>query len=118
MAKGREHYLYMFNIEEMQAHDARILKEQRERIKKMILGKLGKTKYKTPSKMFVVYDGRAIDGYTSDALVLLATHQKREAIQWANEYSGVVFSYDVKPEDNSLINEKQIYIFTEKESEV
>lgn len=60
---------------------------------------------------YAVYEARAITISPADALVLLVTQNKKEAIKHANEYNGAVFSYDIL-EDNELTNETLVHYCT------
>ena len=55
---------------------------------------------KIVGKTYVVYDARAITMSPADALVLLATQNKQEAIAHANTYNGAVYSYDLTVRPN------------------
>jgi hypothetical protein len=57
---------------------------------------------------YVVYDARAITLSPADALVLLSTQDKQEAIKHANAYNGAVYSYDIC-EDDELANETLVH---------
>ena len=60
---------------------------------------------------YAVYDVRAITMSPADALVFLSTQNKQEAIKYANEYNGAVYSYDIL-EDNELTNETLVHYCT------
>ena len=57
-------------------------------------------------KTYVVYDGRAMTRSPDDAAILLTTDDQHQAIHHANEFSGVVYSYEVDPE-GALITQKR-----------
>lgn len=61
------------------------------------------------SKLFVIYDGRAIDGNTEDASVYCCADSLKEAKRDVREMfpDGVIFSYDTAPDGKTLINERQ-----------
>ncbi len=63
---------------------------------------------KIVGKTYVVYDARAITMSPLDALVLLSTQHKQEAIAYANAYHGAVYSYDIR-EDAELENETLVH---------
>jgi hypothetical protein len=60
------------------------------------------------NKTYVVYDSQAMTMSPDEAAILLATDDQHQAIQHANEFSGVVYSYDVDPE-GELINETLVH---------
>ena len=60
------------------------------------------------SKTYVVYASQAMTMSTDDVAILLATDDQHQAIQHANEFSGVVYSYQVDPE-GALINETLVH---------
>ena len=60
------------------------------------------------NKTYVVYDGRAMTMSTDDTAILLTTDDQHQAIHHANEFSGVVYSYEVDPE-GELINETLVH---------
>ena len=63
---------------------------------------------KIVGKTYVVYDATAITMSPADALVLLATENKQDAIAHANQYNGAVYSYDIR-EDDELANEPLVH---------
>jgi len=60
------------------------------------------------SKTYVVYDSQAMTMSTDDAAILLTTDDQHQAIHHANEFSGVVYSYDVDSQ-GELINETLVH---------
>jgi hypothetical protein len=61
---------------------------------------------------YVAYDGRAMTMSTDDAAILLTTDDQHPAIHHANEFSGVVYSYEVDS-DGELINETFVHFDVE-----
>ena len=59
-------------------------------------------------KTYVVYDSQAMTLSPDDVAILLATDDQHQAIHHANEFSGVVYSYEVDPE-GALINETLVH---------
>ena len=64
-------------------------------------------------KTSVAYDGRAMTMSTDDAAILLTPDDQHQAIQHANAFSGVVYSYEVDPE-GALINETFVHFGVEE----
>jgi hypothetical protein len=64
------------------------------------------------NKTYVAYDGRAMTMSTDDATILLTTDDQHQAIHHANEFSGVVYSYEVDS-DGELINETLVHFDVE-----
>ena len=63
---------------------------------------------KTVGKSYIVYDARAITIPLVDSIILLATKDKQEAINYASDHSAAVYSYDIC-EDGELINAIFVY---------
>ena len=60
------------------------------------------------NKTYVVYDGQAMTMSPDDVAILLATDDQHQAIHHANEFSGVVYSYEVDSQ-GELINETLVH---------
>ncbi len=60
------------------------------------------------NKTYVVYESQAMTMSTDDVAILLATDDQHQAIHHANEFRGVVYSYEVDPE-GELINETLVH---------
>ncbi len=60
------------------------------------------------NKTYVVYDSQAMTMSPDDVAILLATDDQHQAIHHANEFSGVVYSYEVDSQ-GELINETFVH---------
>ena len=60
------------------------------------------------SKTYVVYDGQAMTMSPDNVAILLTTDDQHQAIHHANEFSGVVYAYEVDSQ-GELINETFVH---------
>jgi hypothetical protein len=63
---------------------------------------------KISSKMYLVYDHRALSVSTNAAELLFGTPDQQEAIAQADEQHGVVYAYDLTAQEE-YINETFVY---------
>lgn len=63
-------------------------------------------------KLFVIYDERAIDGSTDDAVVMVTASSLKEARSYAGEYGNrcALYAYDERGDE--LVNESFVEILT------
>ena len=66
-------------------------------------------------KTYLVYDGRAMTMSLADAFILLSTHDRQEAIDYAHEYKAAVYAYDIG-KDGELIDATFVYHAADEET--
>ena len=59
-------------------------------------------------KSYIVYDAQMFTMPSADSMILLATKDQQEAINYASDHSATVYAYDIC-EDGELINATFVY---------
>lgn len=70
---------------------------------------------KVVGKTYIVYDARTITTSLADALILLSTHDRQKAIDYAHEYNATVYAYDIG-KNGELINATFVYHAADEET--